>query len=59
MQKLNYKKFIDLSKYVTNFSKMRAKEKLIFYVEAPFRYRKFKKTYEEEMKAKIEKKEVE
>lgn len=58
MEKITYKKFIELSKYVTNFNKMSFKSRIIFYLEAPIRYKSFKKAYNEEIKSKTIKKEV-
>lgn len=55
---IKYKAFLEMSKHVVNFSKFDFLHRLIFYVEAPLRYLKFKKVYKEEMKAKVEKKEV-
>lgn len=55
---VKYKSFIKMSKYVTNFSKMDFFHRLIFYIEAPIRYKKFVKVYKEEMKGKTIKKEV-
>lgn len=52
MENINYKKFISLSKYVTNYSQMSPFKKLVFYLEAPIRYKKFKKAYKEEIKNK-------
>jgi hypothetical protein len=57
-QPIKYKSFITMSKYVTSFSKMDFIHRLIFYVEAPIRYKKFSKVYQEEMKGKTIKKEV-
>ncbi len=42
---MNYKKFIQGSKYVTNYSNMGFFRKIIFHLEAPYRYLKFKKLY--------------
>lgn len=55
---IKYKSFIKMSKYVTNFEKMSLFRKVIFYLEAPIRYKAFKKVYKEEMESKIVKKEV-
>ena len=58
METLTFKKFISVSKYVVNFNKMNFIGRLIFYMEAPRKYKKFKKVYKEEMQGKIIKKEV-
>lgn len=56
--KLTYKKFIKISKYVVGFSKLNFFSRLIFYLEAPLRYLKLGKIYKEELKERTEKKEV-
>ena len=56
--KVKYKAFLKMSKGVVGFTKFDFVHRLIFYIEAPFRYLKFKKLYAEEMKGKVEKKEV-
>ena len=55
---ISYKQFINLSKYVVGFSKLKCFQKIFLYIKALFRKRKFKKTYKNEMKGKIVKKEV-
>lgn len=55
---IKYKAFIKMSKYVVGFSKFDFAHRLIFYIEAPLRFLKFKKVYKAEMQGKIEKKEV-
>lgn len=55
---IKYKAFLKMSKGVVGFQKFDFKHRLIFYMEAPLRYLKFKKVYAEEMKGKMEKKEV-
>lgn len=57
-EKLTYKKFIDISKYVVGFSRLNFFGRLLFYLEAPIRYLKFGKVYKEELKERTEKKEV-
>ena len=58
MEEIKFKKFIKISKFVVEFNKMGILYKLLFYIESPLRYLKFKKVYKEELKAKNEKKEV-
>lgn len=58
MEKIKYKAFLKISKQVVGFSKFNFIHRLIFYIEAPLRYLKFKKIYKNEMKTKIEKKEI-
>lgn len=58
MENVKYRAFIAMSKHVVGFSKFDFLHRLIFYVEAPLRYLKFKKVYKEEMKSKTIKKEV-
>lgn len=55
---IKYKAFLKMSKGVVGFQKFDFAHRLIFYMEAPLRYLKFKKVYAEEMKGKVEKKEV-
>lgn len=40
---MTYKEFIKASKHVVNFAKFNFLRRLIFYIEAPLRYKKFKK----------------
>lgn len=58
MEKIKYKAFLKISKQVVGFSKFNFIHRLIFYIEAPLRYLTFKKIYKNEMKTKIEKKEI-
>lgn len=56
--KVKYKAFLEMSKHVVGFSKFDFLHRLVFYIEAPLRYLKFQKVYKNEMKSKVEKKEV-
>lgn len=40
---MTYKEFIKASKHVTNFKSFGFLRRLVFYIEAPLRYKKFKK----------------
>lgn len=55
---IKYKAFLKMSKHVVGFEKFDFLHRLVFFMEAPLRYHKFKKVYKDEMKGKIEKKEV-
>lgn len=52
--KLSFKKFIEVSKWLTKYKDKTFFYKLKFYIESPFRFKLFKKEY----KAKLEKKEI-
>lgn len=56
--KVKYKAFLKMSKHVVGFSKLDFPHRLMFYMEAPFRYLKFKRVLAKEMQGKVEKKEV-
>lgn len=58
MKKISYKDFINISKFVTEFKTHSIWWRIKFYIESPFRYLIFKKVYKEELKNKIERKEV-
>lgn len=58
MEKVKYKDFINLSKYVVDFKGHSILWKIKFYITAPLRYLIFKKVLKKEMVTKIERKEV-
>lgn len=42
---MDYKKFVEASKFVTGYDKMNLFKKLVFNIEAPIKYKKFKKNF--------------
>lgn len=45
---MTFKSFVKWSKFVTDFKHMGFFKKIIFYLEVPYRYLKFKKIYKKE-----------
>lgn len=54
MKTINFKKFIELSKFVTEFNQHNIGWKIKFYILAPIRFKIFKSAYKEEMMKKKE-----